>query len=304
MRLLIPVLLAGTAMAAVDPGLLNLVMPDAKIVSGIQVDQAIVSPLAAYILNQMQPNDPGLLKFITATGFDPRHDLHEVLAATSANNSALVLGRGNFQISQITAAATAQGGAATLYNGVNIITGPGQGSGAVAFLDGSTAALGDLDSVKGAIDRRGAGKPSLDPALAQKAQDASAANQAWFATTTPLSDFLTGKLGDSNLNNLSQNNLFQSILQASGGMNFASGGIVISGDAVTSSAQNAQAVVDVLKFLVSMVPVNNSQLKSLADAATFSANGSTAHLSLTLTEDQAEQLFNGAPKKIGSARRN
>ena len=294
--------LCGTSTwAGIDSGLLNLVMPDAKVLSGVQVDATINSPFGQYIVNQMQPNDPGLLQFISATGFDPRHDLREVLAATSANNSGLVLGRGTFQVPQILAAAAAKGGTVTVYNTISIIS--GQGNGAVAFLDGNTVAIGDLASVKGAIDRRGASKTSADATLAQKAQDASAANQAWFATTTPLSDFLSGKLANPNLGNLSQNSLFQSILQTSGGVNFSSGGVVVSGDAVTASAQNAQALVDVLKFLISMVPANNADLQSLAQAAAFTANGPTAHLSLTLTEQQAEQLFTNIPGKPAAAAR-
>jgi hypothetical protein len=299
----ISTVLTGAASAAVDQGLLNLVMPDAKVLSGVQVDQTVLSPFGQYILNQIQPSDPGFLKFISTTGFDPRHDLREILAATSANTSALVLGRGTFQVAQIAGTAVAQGGTVTSYNGINIITGPGQGSGAVAFVDGNTAAIGDLASVQGVIDRRSATKPGADPALVQKAQDASVSNQAWFATNTPLSDFLSGKLGNANLNNLSQNNLFQSVLQASGGVSFASGGVVITGDAVTASTQNAQSLVDVLKFLVSMLPSNNAQLKSLADSASFAANGSVAHMSLSLTEQQAEQLFTSAPKKTAAARR-
>jgi hypothetical protein len=291
-------------MASIDQGLLNLVMPDAKVLSGIRVDQTIQSAFGQYILNQFQPNDPGFLKFISATGFDPRQNLQEVLAATSATSSVLVLGRGTFQIQQIVAAATAQGGTVTQYNGIYIITSPGQGSGAVGFLDGNTAAIGDLASVQGAIDRKGATAPSVDPGLVKKATDASQNNQAWFATTTPLSDFLNGKIANPNLNNLSQNNLFQQILQASGGISFASGGVVINGDAVTSSADNAKALVDVLKFLVSMVPGDNQSLKTLADAATFSVNDKSAHLSLSLTEIQAEQLFAGVPQKATSVRRH
>src|ERR1700676_3734489 len=76
---------AATAMAGVDPGLLNLVMPDAKILTGIQVDQSQASPFGQYVLSQMQFNDPGFQKFMTVTGFDPRSDLHEILAATSAD---------------------------------------------------------------------------------------------------------------------------------------------------------------------------------------------------------------------------
>ena len=297
------VLTSATAMAAIDPGLLNLVMPDAKILTGLNVDAASVSPFGQYLLSRMQPNDPGFLKFISATGFDPRHDLREILAATSANSGGLILGRGTFQVPQILATATAEGGIITVYNTISIIGGPGAGSGAVAFLDNSTAAIGDLASVKGAIDRRGASQPAVDATLAQKATDASSANQAWFATTSPLSDFLNGKLDNPNLGNLSQNNLFQSILQSSGGVNFASGGVVITGDAVTASNQNAQSLVDVLKFLVSMVSGNNDQFKTLAAAATFTANGAVAHMNLSLTEDQAEQLFTLTPARTAAAAR-
>ncbi len=294
-----------TALAAIDPGLLNLAAPDAKVLTGARVDQALVSPFGQFVLSQFQPNDPGFLKFISTTGFDPRHDLREILAATSgAQQSGLIAGRGTFNVAQILGAAAAQGGTVTVYNTISIITGPNRGSGAVAFLDGSTALMGDLASVKAAIDRRTATAPGVDATLVQKAQDASSSNQIWFATTMPLSDFLNGKLANPNLNNLSQNNLFQSILQTSGGVNFASGGVTITGDAVTASNQNAQALVDVLKFLVSMAPANNPDLKSLAGAATFVANGLTAHMSLALSEQQAEQLFMDLPRRTASAHRN
>ena len=47
---------SATAAAAVDPALLKLVMPDAKILSGIQVDQSAASPFGQYVLSQMQPD--------------------------------------------------------------------------------------------------------------------------------------------------------------------------------------------------------------------------------------------------------
>ena len=66
---------AVAASAAVDPILLNLVMPDAKFVSGIQVESSRNSPFGRYVLSQIEMNDPGFTKFITTTGFDPRLDL-------------------------------------------------------------------------------------------------------------------------------------------------------------------------------------------------------------------------------------
>src|SRR5216684_1224276 len=73
---------AATAMARVDPALLNSAMPDAKILSGIQVDQSAALSFGQYVLSQMKL-DACFPKFVTTTGFDPRRDLREILAATS-----------------------------------------------------------------------------------------------------------------------------------------------------------------------------------------------------------------------------
>jgi len=299
---------AASASAAVDPVLLNLVMPDAKILSGIQVDQSVASPFGQYLLTQIQAGDAGFQQFILATGFDPRRDLNQVLAATNSDGtstspSVLALGRGTFVPSQILAAAIAQGGVITPYKGFNIIAppAPAQASGpntantavpntAMVFLDGTTAAAGDIASVQGAIDRY-QNPVTYSTPLGQKAQAVSITNQAWFATTTPLSVFLGGKLGGTGLNSVSQNNLLQSVLQASGGVNFGSNAVTVTGDAVTASGQNAQALCDVLKFLVSMIPSTDPKVASLAGSATFTVNGATAHLSLSLAEQQIEQLF-------------
>src|SRR5712691_10092239 len=112
-------LAAATAMAAVDPGLLGLVMPEAKILSGIQVDQSEASPFGQYVLSQMQA-DPGFSKFVTATGFDPRRDLREILTAHTgdpyaASHATLILARGAFQPAAIVSAAVTAGGTVTSY---------------------------------------------------------------------------------------------------------------------------------------------------------------------------------------------
>lgn len=290
--ILVSLLAAATAMAAVDPALMNLVMPDAKILSGIQVDQSAASPFGRYVLSQMQP-DPGFLQFVTATGFDPRRDLHEILIATAADASAaghgvLIAGRGSFQPGQLAAAATAAGGIVTQYQGVSVLTAPDQKStGSVAFLDPTTAVMGDIDTVKAAIDRR-LSSSTYSGALARKANEVSSLNQAWFATLTPLSDFLNGKIGDPNLNNMTHGNLLQAVQQASGGVTFGPDSIILSGDAVTRSAQDAQALVDVMRFLAGMV---QTKAASLADAATFTADGAVMHFAMVVPEQQAEQLF-------------
>src|ERR1700685_2447881 len=80
-------LVAATASAGVTPALLNLVMPDATVVSGMNVAQSLTSPFGQYILSQMQFNDSELVQFISTTGFDPRKDLLEIVAATPSTGS-------------------------------------------------------------------------------------------------------------------------------------------------------------------------------------------------------------------------
>jgi hypothetical protein len=297
---------AGAASAAVSPALLNLVMPDATVVSGMNVTQSVTSPFGQYILSQMQSSDAGFLQFVASTGFDPRKDLTEILAATPSTasttaHSGLVLGRGVFQPAMIVGSATEKGGTITNYKGFTLIGQTGETL-ALTFLDGSTAAMGDIASVKAVIDRKLAGA-AFSGALAQTAIAVSSANSAWFATTTPLSDFMSTKQA-GNLGGVAQSPLLQSVQQASGGVQFGSAGITLSADAVTASQQNAQALVDVLKFFVSMIAGNTNapaSVTSIANTAQFTVNGSTAHISLMLAETQAEQLLmpqNGAKRQI------
>jgi hypothetical protein len=281
-------------------------MPDATVVSGMNVDQSVTSPFGQYILSQMQFNDSDFLKFVSATGFDPRKDLHEIVAASpatsSTTHSALILGRGVFQPAMIIGAATAQGGVVTNYHGFNIIsqkdgTSPGT---ALTFLDGATVAMGDTASVQAAIDRKVAGA-TFTGTLANTAIAVSATNSAWFATSTPLSDFMSSKQS-GNLGPVAQSGLIQAVQQASGGVQFGTTAITLSADAVTNSPQNAQSLVDVLKFFVSMMAGNaNPNATSIANSAQFSVTGSTAHISLLLPEAQVEQLLMPQARKKKSA---
>ena len=68
------IVFAGLLPAA-DPQLLNLVMPDAKMMAGVNVDQAKASPFGQYVLLQAQAQNQQLQQMVTLTGFDPTRDL-------------------------------------------------------------------------------------------------------------------------------------------------------------------------------------------------------------------------------------
>src|SRR6266571_4122023 len=98
--LVVPALcvLAGVAQAA-DPQLLKLVMPDAKVVSGVDVDRVKATAFGQFLLTQFPAGDSGFKEFVAATGFDPLSDIHEILMASPADpqaKSGLLLVRGRF----------------------------------------------------------------------------------------------------------------------------------------------------------------------------------------------------------------
>lgn len=289
--------LTVAASAAIDPVLLNLVSPDTKILSGMQIEQSKSSRFGQYVLAQMHSEDPDFRQWITDSGFDPRRDLKEILVASLGENNNLILGRGSFQPQRIVAAARTAGkakGTMLSYQSFDILRFEDKGSDwSLAFPDSSLAVMGNLAAVKSTLDRyRGGMRLSGD--LAAKAVAAAGANHAWFVSLAPLSDFVAGKPMDSNL---SGSNLFDAVLQASGGVSFTSNGVRLSGEALARSDKDATALSDVVKFLAGIIQLQRgnsakgTRPATLADTLVTSTNGNLMKLSLVIPESIVEQLF-------------
>lgn len=306
-------LAAATALASIDSGLLSLAMPDAKILSGIQVTPSLQSSFGRFVLSQMNTDDPDLRRFMDETGFDPRRDLQEILIATpggvNGEGSALVLGKGVFNSGRIAAAAKTRGGRVVSYKGIEILKGSGSGKGGLAFLDSTTAVLGDEDLIKAAIDRRVSGAPGLGGPLVTKARELASRNHAWFVTLSSLAEFLTGRVADPGLNDAMQGNLLQAVNQASGGVQFNAVNVVLHGEAVLRSEKDALALMDVLKFLAGVVQLNRQQgpgadkAGSLLDQTRFSTEGNVLKMTITLPEEVVERLFVPAEARKSAATR-
>jgi hypothetical protein len=76
-------LVTATAGAAVDPNLLGLVMPEAKVLYGVQIQQTLASPFGQFALLHLPQND-AMIRFQAATGFELQRDLREILVASSS----------------------------------------------------------------------------------------------------------------------------------------------------------------------------------------------------------------------------
>ncbi len=287
----------GTVSAA-DPQLLNLVMPDAKVLAGVNVDQAKVSPFGLYVLTQIQAQDQRLKQFVAQSGFDPTRDLHELLMASTGSQPhapGLVLARGTFAIDQINAAAQAAGATPEDYHGVTILQDPKKSHG-FAFLSATVAVAGDVATVKAAIDRQTAPAP-LPADLLVKVNQLSGAQDAWAISQVPPPNLtLPNPNGTTATLPLTA---FQSVQQASGGVKLATGGIDATGELQADTAANAQQLADVLQFLVNLGQMQTQQslpAAGLLKSLTVAASGKLVDVSLHVPEAQAETLFTAKPK--------
>lgn len=305
LRVWAALLLAATAApAAVDPALLDLVMPDAQVLAGMQVQQSLASPFGQYFLTQIPDND-AVTKFAAATGLDLRRDVREILLASVGGmpgagngNPGLILVRGTFQPDRIAALAALAGSSVTPDNGVVVITPPQNAAGtSFAFLDSSTLAIGDRTSVQGAVARHAASATFAGP-LAQQAQIASGANDAWLTTLTPLAQFMKGA------NTPLPPALLQTVAGVSAGVHFDAGAVTLQGEVSTPSEKDAQSMADTLKFLTAMLQANktqNPQAAALLQGAQFTTVGPVMRMSLSVPERQMEQIFvlpGSKPRKI------
>ena len=309
-------LVAQISAFAADAGLLRLVMPDAKVIAGIRVDQTRNSPFGQYVLSHMQIDDENFKKFMAQTGFDPRRDVSEILIASNwaqptAEGRWLVMARGVFNPAQIAGAVQAQGGTIANFHGIEILSSqegpsePGLQSG-IAFLDSSEAVMGDIASVKAAIDRKQSNAVA-NSKLLSKVRDISARNDFWFVTLVPISEF-AGAMPDPNLSSAMKGNLLQAIYEASGSIRFGDT-VHIAGEAITRSDKDALALVDVVKFIAGLVQLNREnnkaagQMATLLDTMDVKTKDNVMSVSLAIPEKQLEQMLEMMRQESHQARK-
>jgi hypothetical protein len=280
---------------AADPQLLNLVMPDAKVLAGVNVDQAKTSPFGQYVLSQLQSNNQDMQKLVTLTGFDPTLDVGELLVASNGTpNTGLAMARGNFDAAKIAAVATAHGAGTEAYGGATIIKDPKNTHG-VAFLSASLVVAGDLANVKAAIDRQKVPAP-FSAALAVQVSQWSTTEDAWGVSAVPPSS-LHPSPNAPKVPGLNGQGAFQSIQSMAGGVKFGSL-VVVKGQAVADNAQDATQMGDALKLLASLAQMQAQKepaAAALAQSLQVTTQGSTLNVQVSLPEDQLQEIVKPRP---------
>jgi hypothetical protein len=275
-------------LSAADPQLLNLVMPDVKVMADVNVTQAKASPFGQYVLAQMPPQQ--LEQIALVTGFDPAHDVTELLfAGTGASqHSGLVLALGNFNVPTISNAIAKFKAGSDIYRGVTIFMDP-QKQGGLAFLSGTVAAAGDLVNLKAAIDRLSS--PAVLPsALLAEIGQLSAADDVWALSTVPPASLKVAAI--SGLPS-GAGNAFGTVQSLNGGVKFGTN-VVLSVQAQADTAQDAAGIAGMVQFLVNMAQAkaaDEPQVQALAKALTVTADGTAVNISLTVPSTQLQEMI-------------
>jgi hypothetical protein len=275
---------------AADPGLLNLVMPDAQVFAGINVERIAASPIGKEIGSKIQGAAPQIQQILSETGFDPARDLKEILIAATAqgqNGPALFLVRGSFDAAKFSSLISSSGQKAVSYQGVQILSNPAQKSGSVAFLDGGIAVAGDLNQVRAAIRRRTHGT-SISAELAAKIATLSDRYDIWFHTSVPVTA-PGSSVPDPRLQPAAD--LLKSIQQISGGVKFSSG-VDLTAEIETRSEKEGAIVLGALQLFSGFLTANTQSPAALKpDALKLSLVGKTVRVALAITGDQLHKAY-------------
>lgn len=284
---------------AVDTQLLNLVMPDAQIMAGVNVTTAKISPFGQYVLTQFRSEEKGLQELISKTGFDPRHDVSEILAASTGNpqqTGGLILARGNFDAARIASLAGSEKNVAvSQYGGATLIALGDTKVHGVAFVGNSIAVVGDIASVKAALDRADKAN-SISPALAARVQTLSTTLDAWSVSLASFVSLMPAELGGTTGPAAQPLALVKNILSSSAGVKFGPT-IEVSGQAVANTEQNAKALADIVRMVAGLVSLSGAQdpkmtaFANLVQTLKVANEGTAVNLTASIPEEQLESLM-------------
>jgi len=202
------------------------------------------------------------------------------------------MARGTFDVARIVEAALSQGQTVETYKGVEIVGDPAKGS--LAFVDSTLVISGSGVSLRAAIDRRSA-TVGIGADLAAQVNQLSTTKDAWFVTLVP-----PARLQEVGAT-------LNKVQQASGGIKFGAN-VVLTAQTVSQTDKDAAALAETLKMLAGMAQVSApkglaAQVPALLQSMSVAAAGQVTTLSLSVPEQQVEQLIKashvGGPFGVG-----
>jgi hypothetical protein len=305
-------LMAASSAFGADRELLGLLGPEMKSVGGMDVTEALNSPLGQYFLSHLQEHDDKLKEFVDKTGFDPRRDVYEIVFASptgeGSSKSGIVLARGSFNWPSMLAAFKARGAQTVTINGQEFMYLNKRSPGLVGVLNGSLLIAGQENLVRAALARRGAASSGLDARLAAKADQLSARYDVWLVSLVPAQ--VAGAPRATNPQNSSGASrhaaMLQGIQEAAGGVKLGTT-VEVMAEAVARSPEDARALSDVARFALGMIAMQGNRsdeaarIGAVLDKVVINTQGSSVLMSLALPQDEIEELIRSAHRRKPAA---
>jgi hypothetical protein len=298
-------LLAPLASAA-DPALLDFIMPDARLVVGVDIAHMRSSPLNTTFTSGVQGANPELQKLMDAAGFDPMRDLQELVFASPGigkNPPALLVARGNFDTAKLRAFAESAGSKITDFKGVPLMSDPEKDNGTFALLDNIILA-GNREQVKAAIERRGQGR-ILNTEMSIRIADVSRRYDAWLVSIAPLATMSSALPADAKIDGLTSAEALRSIEQFSIGISLKSD-LAFAAEMIMTNAQAAGSMADGLQMMMAMAQQGAKDQPAVMNAlknVKLGVEQNVVHVGMTVPVEELEKAVRSAmdtSKKSGS----
>lgn len=298
----------------IDNVLIRMVPPEPTSLVGAHMDQIKASELYQKLIAQQKL--PQLDQFARETGFDPRHDVREILMVYGPQGTVL-LARGNFNLKQDTVAVA---GMKVIRHGKYSIrtlpaqtapgTPPGTNPGAPSgfcILDPTLAAAGEVPAVEAALDEWTQTRihKAADPLLANVVSIND--QTALWGVSTGFAHFLAANLPGSG-SGIDFSAIFRGIdsswFSASVGAGFQA-----TIHCTTATEKDAMNLRDAAKGLIGlgrlMVPQNQPDLLRFWDGLTVDQAGRTFALNADIPGDLIDEMvqFLSAPGGRGGSGR-
>jgi len=268
--------------AAADQTMMELVMPDARVVAHIHLGRILASPIGQALKTEVDKAQPQWQQqLISTAGVDLSKVVDEVLIASTAgtgkNPPTLLIVRGSFDPAQVMSW-TGGKGKMTEFEGVPMLLSTGKDDGAVAFLDGSLAVLGSPEDVKAAIRRRGHGGPV--GTVAEKLSQFEGRYDVWVVANGPF-PALPSKASNGPV----KADFLQHIEAVQGGARF-SPDFELSAEIVLRSEKDAAGMADGVRWLQGVLSAQQQK----AGKDNFSVDLRGRRLLITLRASEQEMI--------------
>ncbi len=278
--------------SAADKKMLGLVMPDVKVLAGVNIRGAASSPLGRFVLATVMQRSQQFQQATTDFGLDP-HSFRELLVASNSApqyDAGIALARGSFQPSNVISKAVAHGALTETYKDVTLVMDAKKALG-LAFLGSNILITGDVASVKTAIDRS-AMPWTVPAALSARITQLSTAEDAWVLSTVPAAKILPSSAAAAGASRgVSAQNILQNVQRLSGGVKFGKFATV-SAQAQADTPQTAQLLGDTLKLMMNLLQAQAQQIApESAQSLVVDPQGSTLNLSFHLTDAEFRKMY-------------